>query len=52
MYVYMYEYTDTYIYPQPHIDLYVYAHCLLFYVLATYKVISGQVPTCDSVHSW
>ena len=26
--------------------------CLLFYVLATSKVISGQVPTCDSAHSW
>ena len=25
---------------------------LLFYVLATSKVISGGVPTCDSVHSW
>ena len=23
-----------------------------FYVLATYKVISGQVLTCDSVHCW
>ena len=27
--------------------------CLLFfYVLSTFKVISGQVPTCDSSHSW
>ena len=26
--------------------------CLLFYVLATSKVISGWVPTCDSAHSW
>ena len=26
--------------------------CLLFYVLATSKVISEQVPTCDSAHSW
>ena len=26
--------------------------CLLFYILATSKVISGRVPTCDSVHSW
>ena len=26
--------------------------CLLFYILAASKVISGQVPTCDSVHSW
>ena len=27
--------------------------CVLeFYVLATSKVISGRVPTCDSVHSW
>ena len=25
---------------------------LLFYVLATYKVISGRVPTCDSTHYW
>ena len=25
---------------------------LLFYVLATYKVISWRVPTCNSVHSW
>ena len=25
---------------------------LLFYVLATSKVISGRVLTCDSVHSW
>ena len=25
--------------------------CLLFYVLAIAKVISGQVPTCDSAHS-
>ena len=25
---------------------------LLFYVLATYKVISGQGPTCHSAHSW
>ena len=24
----------------------------IFYVLATFKVISGQVPTCDSAHSW
>ena len=26
--------------------------CLLFYVLAASKVISGQVPSCDSAHSW
>ena len=26
--------------------------CLLFYVLATSKVISGGVSTCDSAHSW
>ena len=26
--------------------------CLLFYILATFEVISGWVPTCDSVHSW
>ena len=26
--------------------------CLLFYILATFKVISGCVPTCDSAHSW
>ena len=26
--------------------------CLLFYVLGTYKVISGWVPTRDSAHSW
>ena len=26
--------------------------CLLFYVLATPKVISGWAPTCDSSHSW
>ena len=26
--------------------------CLLSYVLATSKVISGRVSTCDSVHSW
>ena len=27
--------------------------CLLFfYVLATSKVISGRVLTCDSAHSW
>ncbi len=25
---------------------------LLFYVLATSKVTSGRVPTCDSAHSW
>ena len=25
---------------------------LLFYVLAPSKVISGQVQTCDSAHSW
>ena len=25
--------------------------CLLFYVLATYMVISGQVPTCDGAHN-
>ena len=25
---------------------------LLFYVLATSKAISGQVPTCDRVNSW
>ena len=25
---------------------------LLFYVLATYQVMSGEVPTCGSVHSW
>ena len=25
---------------------------LEFYILATYRVISGWVPTCDSVHSW
>ena len=25
---------------------------LLFYILATYKVISGRLPTCDSAHSW
>ena len=25
---------------------------LLFYVLATSKVTSGHVPTCDSAHSW
>ena len=24
----------------------------LFYVLVTSKIISEQVPTCDSVHSW
>ena len=23
-----------------------------FHVLATFKVISGQVPTCDNAHSW
>ena len=26
--------------------------CLFWYVLATFKVISGRVPTCDSTHSW
>ena len=26
--------------------------CLLFAVLATSKVISGRVPTCDNAHSW
>ena len=26
--------------------------CLLFYVLARSKVISGRAPTCDSAHSW
>ena len=26
--------------------------CLLFYILETFKVISGRVPTCDRVHSW
>ena len=26
--------------------------CLLFCVLATSKVISGRVPTCDNAHSW
>ena len=26
--------------------------CLLFYVLASFKVISGRIPTCDSAHSW
>ena len=25
--------------------------CLLFYVLETYTVISGRVPTCESAHS-
>ena len=25
---------------------------LLFYVLATSRVMSGRVPTCDSAHSW
>ena len=25
---------------------------LLFYVLAKFKVISGRVLPCDSVHSW
>ena len=30
-----------------------YCFCLLlFYVLATSTVISGSIPTCDSVHSW
>ena len=24
----------------------------LFYILATSKVISGQIQTCDSAHSW
>ena len=24
--------------------------CLLFYILAAYKVITGHVPTCDSAH--
>ena len=28
-----------------------YYHVLLFYVLATSNVMSGWVPTCDSVHS-
>ena len=26
--------------------------CLLFYILATFKVISGWVLICDSAHSW
>ena len=26
--------------------------CLLFYVLATSKIITGWAPTCGSVHSW
>ena len=35
----------------------VYHACLIgcffeFYVLATSKVMLGQVPTCDSAHSW
>ena len=30
----------------------VFACLLLFYVLATSKVIAGQVATCDSAHSW
>ena len=46
MYVYMYEYTGAYTHPQPH------TYCMLFYVLANYKVISGQIPTCDSANSW
>ena len=25
---------------------------LVFYILPTSKVLSGQVPTCDSAHSW
>ena len=34
-----------------HKSLLVLIWCLLFYVLATSKGISGEVPTCDSVHS-
>ena len=33
------------------IEVEVEAVCLLDYVPATSKVISGRVPTCDSVHS-
>ena len=25
---------------------------LAFYILATFKVISGHEPTCESAHSW
>ena len=27
-------------------------YLLLLYVLATLRIISGRVPTCDSTHSW
>ena len=41
------------IYIHIYISMYkIHGYCLLFCVLATYKVISGWVTTCDSAHSW
>ena len=36
------------------VHMYTFRHdsFLEFYILATYKVISERIPTCDSAHSW
>ena len=47
-----------YVYVCTYVCMYVYMHAcvvcslLEFYILATSEVMSGLVPTCDSVHRW
>ena len=43
--------TSTVIFAMHHLDVAQRTVCLLLYVLATSKVISGQLPTCECVHS-
>ena len=54
--VYLYKsvriYPYVYAYVHVYADAYVYVCLLLFYVLSTSMVISGQVPTRYSAHSW
>ena len=42
----------TFAHIQVHLCTHRFVCLLLLYVLATSKVISGRVPTCDSAHSW